>query len=330
MSRYSRHTVLSEIGEDGQRALKKGRIVIIGLGGLGSIMADALVRCGVGNILLIDRDFVELSNLQRQTLYDEEDIGLPKAEVAHSRLVAINSEINLDFRVADVNGNNILDIINDKDLVLDASDNMRIRYILNDACVKEKIPWIYSAVRSTYGMTMNILPEKGPCLSCLLPNKPDPGSFETCASAGILFSLPRMIGDIASTEAVKFLVGKDTREEMLSIDPWRDEFDLTKVKRRDDCKCCVENKFIYLDKEEDITTDLCGQDAVQVSPADAREIDLSDLSDRYKDAEMLGESMLRIRSNGYELNIFKDGRLIVKGTTDKNKAKSLYSTYIGR
>ncbi len=329
MERYSRHTALKEIGEEGQKRISNGCTVIIGLGGLGSTMADALVRCGVGEILMVDRDFVELSNLQRQTVYTEDDIGRPKAEVMLERLRKVNSEVELKMEVVDVNPTNIEGIIRNADVVLDATDNMKTRYIINDACVKHGKPWIYTAILATYGMSMNILPGKGPCLRCLLPYRPNIGKMETCATAGVLFSLPRFMADIAVTEAVKMLTGAEPRQELLTFDPWKNKYDLTRVVRNEGCPCCAEHEFRYLREGEDIAVELCGRDAVQISPAKKTEIDLKFMARRYPGSQSMGNSMLRIPLDKIELNLFRDGRLIVKGTQDVNKAKSLYSEYIG-
>lgn len=330
MNRYSRHLVLPEIGEKGQKRIGNSRVVVLGLGALGSSMAESLVRCGVGHLLLVDRDFIEISNLQRQTLYTEDDIGKPKAEVAVQRLKKINSEISLTAQVVHVDSHNIEKLIKGRDIVLDATDNMRTRYIINDACVKRDIPWIYSAVLRTYGMTLNIFPKEGPCLRCLWQEKPKPGSVETCASAGILFTLPKIIANIAATETVKYVIGASPRQELLILDPWKNNYDLVEVSRRLDCDCCVHRTFPFLEIKRDLTTTLCGRDAVQVSPGEGLEIDLKQVAAQYDQAKQVGDTMVRIELERYQLSLFKDGRLIVSGTEDQNKALSLYSEYVGR
>ncbi len=248
MERYSRHTVLKDIGEEGQELIGNGNVVIIGLGGLGSTMADALVRCGVGNILLVDRDVTELSNLQRQTIYTEADIGRAKTEVILERMRSINSEISLEARTLDVNSSNIEDLIREADVVLDATDNMKTRYIINDACVKYEKIWIYTAILGTYGMTLNVLPGNGPCLRCLIPHQPDPDKMKTGATEGILFTIPRLMASIATTETVKLLTGIDPRKELLTIDLWKNEFDLTHVARVRDCPCCGKHEYVHLEE----------------------------------------------------------------------------------
>ncbi|MFO7792493.1 MAG: ThiF family adenylyltransferase [Candidatus Saliniplasma sp.] len=328
--RYSRHLVLKEIGKEGQSRIDESRVTILGQGALGTVLADGLARCGVGEIIIADRDFVELSNLQRQTLFDENDIGKPKAEVAEEKLRSINSDIMIEGHVLDVNTKNIENLIMGSDIVMDASDNMKLRFLLNDACIKHGIPWIYSAVLGTYGMTMNITSENSPCLRCLIPEQPNSESLGTCASEGILFTLPRVIANIAATEAVKFLVGMKNRKELLTIDLWRNEFDLTEVRKKEDCNCCVNYDFKYLEGKEDETVKLCGREAVQITPSDKDEVNLDDFVKRYREAKKIGEHLVRLNVENYELNIFKNGRVIIKGTEDINKAKSLYADYIGR
>ncbi len=329
MTRYSRQTVLPEIGERGQEQISKGKVAIIGLGGLGSVMSEGLARAGVGMLRVIDRDVVELSNLQRQALYHEGNVGMAKADVVKEKLQKINSEVEVDARVVEVSPNNVEGLIEDVDIVLDATDNMKTRFLLNDACVKNKVPWIFTAILGTYGMTMNIEPGEGPCLRCLLSVMPDPGSMETCATAGVLFSLPRVLANIASTEAVKYLVDADLRPTLLTMDIWKNDYEQIDVARRDGCHCCGEGEYEYLDGDEDVTTELCGRDAVQVSPGERVDIDLDKYEERYG-AERVGRSLVKFSVDGYELTLFKDGRLIVEGTEDHKKALSVYSEYVGR
>ncbi len=245
MERYSRHTVLKDIGEEGQDLISKSKVVIIGLGGLGSTMADTLVRCGVGEILMVDRDVTELSNLQRQTIYTEDDIGVPKAEVIRERMQKINSNISIKAEILDVDQSNIEDIIHHGDVVLDATDNMDTRYIINDACVKHEKPWIFTAILGTYGMTLNIIPNKGPCLRCLMPEKPD--NIKTGDTEGILFSIPRLMATIASTEAIKLLTQTEPRKELLTIDLWKNEYDMTMISSPQGCPCCGKQDYEYLE-----------------------------------------------------------------------------------
>ncbi|MFP4609122.1 MAG: ThiF family adenylyltransferase, partial [Candidatus Aenigmatarchaeota archaeon] len=328
-SRYARHLVLSQISERGQSKIGESSVAVFGLGALGSTITDALARTGVGRLKIVDRDFVEISNLNHQILYDEKDLGRPKAEAAVERIEEINSDIEVNAEVLDINPTNVERLLEDVDLVMDAADNMELRYLVNDACVKKGVPWIYTAVLGTYGMTMNVYPEKGPCLRCLIPEKPSRGSMETCDTAGVLFSLPRAMANIASTEAVKYLIGGPTRKELLTFDIWESEYELTRVERRENCETCVERRFDFLKSEEDMTTELCGRDAVQVTPSDTFELDLDRLLKRFDEGEKMGENMIKIYLEDYTLNVFKDGRMIVEGTEDPKKARSLYSQYIG-
>ncbi|MFO7990669.1 MAG: HesA/MoeB/ThiF family protein, partial [Thermoplasmata archaeon] len=244
--RYSRHTVLPEIGERGQKLLSSAEVTIIGLGGLGTVISDALVRCGVGTVNIVDRDVVEISNLQRQTLYDEKDIGDKKADAAYHRLKSINSDVDIQKYILNVGPSNIEDLIEKADIVLDATDNIDTRYVINEACVKQYVPWIFTSVMGTYGMTLNIFPRKGPCLRCLLPDEPHSESFQNGSEAGILFTLPRVMGNISATEAVKYLVGDEPREELLTVDLWKNDYMLTSVARNENCVCCVKEDFEYI------------------------------------------------------------------------------------
>ncbi len=329
MNRYSRHLVLDEVGVEGQKKISNADVVVIGAGALGATISEGLTRAGVGMITIVDRDFVELSNLQRQTLYEEDDIGKAKAEIAVEHLKKINSEIELNYEVIDVAGHNIEGLIKHKDIVLDGTDNLKTRLIINDACVKHDIPWIYSAALRTYGMALNIVPNDGPCLRCLIESLPTPGSMETCATAGVLFSVPWMIGDIASTETLKFIINKNFRRELLTADLWENEFQLTKVVQREGCECCIDKNFSYLRSKGDLTTELCGRNAVQVSPADQMDLDLDRIEERSPHSRRVGKTLLKLKAGNYKLNLFKDGRLIVGGTEDVKKARSLYSEYIG-
>ncbi len=330
MERYTRHLVLPEIGEKGQEKIEEGKVAVFGLGALGSPITDALARAGVGELKLIDRDFIEKSNLNHQILFDESDVGKPKAEIAEKRVRRINSQVQVEGKVTHVGQNNIEDLIKDVDLVMDGTDNLEVRYVMNDACVKNRIPWIYTAVLGTYGMTKNIIPEKDACLRCFFPKKPSAGSMETCETAGVLFTLPRIMGNIASTEAIKYLMGKQMRDGLVTFDVWNNDFEVTKVERREElCTTCGKREFQFLKKEEHTITELCGRNSVQITPANHEDIDMKKLKKRSIDVKSMGDKMIKITAGDYELNVFEDGRAIIKGTEDPKKAKSLYSQYIG-
>lgn len=329
MGRYNRHTVLPEIGEKGQEKIKNARVAVLGLGSLGSAIADSLVRTGIGFIRVVDRDYVEISNLNHQILFDENSLDKPKVEAGAERLKEINSEVKIDPIAENIGPNNIKELIEDVDIVLDATDNMKTRYIINDACIKNNKRWIFTSVLKTYGMNLNIIPDEGPCLRCLMPEKPERGSMKTTETAGVLFTLPRIMGNIAATEAVKHITRNEPRKEMLTIDLWKDDYDMIKVNKRKNCKTCGEKDFEFLSKIEEEQIEINGENLVQISPRKKLELNLEDIKDRFEKSEMKGKSMLKIQLDNYELNLFKDGRLIVTGTDDPKKAKSLYSRYIG-
>lgn len=331
MERYARQLVLPEIGEEGQSKIKEGSVAIFGLGALGSTITDALTRTGVGKLRLVDRDFVEISNLNHQILYDKSDIGKPKAEVAEERVREIDPSIEVESEVTNIDTKNIEDLISDVDLVMDGTDNLEIRYIANDACVKNNTPWIYTAVLGTYGMTKNIVPRENACLRCFFPEKPPAGSMETCETAGVLFTLPRIMGNLAATEAVKYLLGDEMREGLLTFDVWDYDFEITRVDRKEkECRACGKKDFEFLESEEGTITELCGSDSVQITPAEEISLELEKLVERFKDAKKMGNKMIKIPAGEYEINVFEDGRAIIEGTEDSKKAKSLYSQYIGK
>jgi len=330
MNRYSRQVLLSQIGEEGQKALEKSKVTIIGCGALGSSIAEHLTRAGVGEILLVDRDFVELNNLQRQHLFTESDVGEPKAVTAETRLKRINSEIDIKGVVEDVNYTNVEQFIKGKNIVLDGTDNLNVRYLVNDACIKHSVPWIYGACVSVHGMSMNILPD-GPCLRCLLPQIPAPGSIPSCDTVGIINTLPSVVGSIESTEAIKVLVGAEIDSHLFVIDVWSKDFRTIEIAQREDCLCCVSHEFEFLNNPPETVTVLCGRDAVQVNPLKKGKISLKELAHELKPLGEVKETphILFFSVGNTTLSIFSDGRAIIKGTNDEKKAKSLYTRYVG-
>ncbi len=330
MNRYSRQILLSQIGEKGQKMLEKSKVAIIGCGALGSSIAEHLTRAGVGTILIVDRDFVELDNLQRQHLFTEADVGEPKAVTAEEKLRAINSEIEIKGLVEDVNHTNAEHLIKGRDIVLDGTDNLNVRFLMNDACIKHSIPWIYGACVSVHGMSMIMLPD-GPCLRCLLPQIPAPGSVPSCDTVGIINTLPSVVAAIESTEAMKFLVGDSLDSHLMIIDVWEKDFRTIEISQRKDCPCCVNHDFKYLENPLEKVTVLCGRDAVQVNPFKKGDISLKELAERLKPLGNVKETpyILFFSTGSIALSIFCDGRAIVKGTNDEKKAKSLYAKYVG-
>jgi adenylyltransferase/sulfurtransferase len=337
LDRYTRQRLFPEIGIQGQERLLESRVAIVGCGALGTHAASTLVRAGVGSTLLIDRDFVELSNLQRQTLFDESDVheGLPKAIAAALRLQKVNSQVTLRTAVIDLTGANAEAVLSNVDLVLDGTDNFYTRYLINDVCTKLKLPWIYAGVVGGNGMTMTFMPGQGPCFRCVFPEAPPAGLNPTCDTAGILESAAAVLSGFQCVEALKILSGNPAalKKGLLHVDVWERQFlSLDPGAKREDCPCCVAGNFEYLRQENAIlTTQLCGRDAVQVSLSAPAQLDLAQLALRL---EPLGEVrlnrfMLRAFIDKYELSVFPDGRCIVKGTTDEVVAKAVHARYIG-
>ncbi|MGQ9681309.1 MAG: ThiF family adenylyltransferase [Anaerolineae bacterium] len=337
MERYARQMLLEGFGEEGQRALARSRAVLVGVGALGSHIADSLVRAGIGHLILADRDFIELNNLQRQALYDEDDLAanLPKAEAAARKLRRINSTVKVEARVMDVNPSNVESLISGADVVLDGTDNFATRYLLNDACVKHGIPWIYGGVLGTYGVTMTILPGRSPCLRCLFREMPPPGSMPTCDVAGILGPIAKVIGAFEASEAIKLLSGLGKPNPgLLTIDLAENHLEkVPTVCRAQECPTCGLEQYEFLQSGGNARAiSLCGRDAVHVSVAGEPSVDLARLAERLRPVATnlaVNEFMLRFTVDSFEFTVFPDARAIIKGTQDEDQAKSLYARYIG-
>ena len=346
--RYQRQTIFPGLGEDGQTRLLEATAVVVGCGATGTAISNTLVRSGVGRVRIIDRDFIELNNLQRQILFDEDDIAanLPKAEAAARKLRKVNSEIEIEAVVTDVNAGNVLDLIEDATIVLDGTDNFTTRFLLNDACIHLAKPWIYSGVVASYGMTATFIPQgaeqKLPgnrsatgCLRCLLGEMPAPGTTATCDTAGVIGPAVGLLTSIAGGEAIKLLVGRGTLNTgLIHIDVWTNEFEqFGGMGKRPDCPACSLRRFEFLHAGVGTTSaSLCGRNAVQVSVAGAKSLDLSRLEKQLAPVvhRMTRNSfLLRAQIDGYEFTIFPDNRAIIKGTDDEDLAKSLYAKYIG-
>jgi len=322
------------IGPDGQRMLSIARVVLVGCGATGSALASLLARAGVGSIRIIDRDYVESSNLQRQSLFDESDASqsLPKAIAAARHISAFNSEIVIEPQVADLVPENIESVLNGVQLILDGTDNFETRYLLNDFSVKTSLPWIYTAAVGSYGVTLNVLPGKTACLTCLFADVPS-GTFETCDTAGILNSAVNLAASIAATEAIKFLVGaeKQMRRTLLSFDLWRNEHaEIRATNPRPGCETCGEHNFIHLAGERRAHITLCGRNSVQIHERH-RPIDFLEISQRLLPHGTVrhNDFVLKFWPEPYEMTLFPDGRAIIKGTTDTGLARSLYARYVG-
>ena len=335
--RYSRQIRFAPIGEAGQRRLARSRIVLVGLGALGTVAADQFVRAGVGFVRLIDRDFVESSNLQRQSLFDEDDVrdNLPKAIAADRKLRRVNSSVHIEAKVEDVNPANIEEYITDVDLVLDALDNFETRFVVNDACAKQRKPWIYSAAVGSYGLVMPIIPGASPCLRCLLGNLPAPGTSATCETAGVIAPITHTVASIQVAEALKFLTGNLSVDDirLTTYDIWAQRFHQIDVGRDSmaTCPVCSESRYEYLNGNPLRTITLCGRNAVQLIPGVKGEIDFATLSKSIAafGTVQFNEFLLRCSAPPYELTLFKDGRAIVKGTEEAGLARSVYSKMVG-
>lgn len=331
--RYSRQVLF--LGERGQKKLQESSVAIVGCGALGTVIASALVRAGVGRVRIIDRDFIETHNLHRQILFNEEDIKneLPKAIAAEHHLRQINSEVEVEGVVADLNYSNIENLLGDFDLVLDALDNFETRLLINDVTLKHKIPWIYGGVISSLGMTKNFFPGETACFRCTVPNLPEPGMVATCDTVGVLNTAPMIIGSLQATAAIKILTGGEKIDrDLVVVDVWTREFWRTPDGGfRKDCPAC-QGKYEFLERRFGIrTTSLCGQNAVQVINPEIKKISLEQLANRLKSIGDVhaNEFMLRFNVNSHEMVIFPDGRAIVKDTHDESEAKGLYAKYIG-
>jgi adenylyltransferase/sulfurtransferase len=332
--RYSRQVLFRGIGVEGQRKLTASRISIVGCGATGSAIASLLARAGVGTIRIIDRDYVEPSNLQRQSLFDEADAAesLPKAIAAARKIAAFNSEIVVEPYVADLTPTNIEGMFEGTQLILDGTDNFETRYLINDFAVKNSLPWIYTAAVGSYGVTLNVLPGKTSCLACIFADPPQ-GTFETCETAGILNSAVNLAASIAATEAVKLIVGADQwlRRTLLSFDVWRNErAEVAADKPRPDCRVCREHVFAHLAGEGRPHITLCGRNSVQIHERQ-RPVDLAEMSERLKPLGTVrhNDFVLKFWQEPYEMTLFPDGRAIIKGTSDKTVARSLYARYVG-
>ncbi len=335
LERYKRQIIFAPLGEEGQRKLLAASVVIVGCGAIGANIANVLVRAGVGHVRIVDRDYIELDNLQRQVLFDEEDIekGLPKAIAAAEKLRKVNSQVEVEPLVGDVNYLNVEEIIAGMDLVLDGTDNFETRYLINDACVKHRIPWIYGGAVASYGMSMTIIPYQTPCLRCLFAQAPAPGTTPTCDTVGILASVPAVIGAIEAGEAIKVLAGKGRLNQgLIHIDLWENTYEVFQVSRKEDCPTCGQGQFEFLEaKEGSMVTSLCGRNSVQITPITSANISLPTLAQRLVASGEVtyNDFMLRFQVGDYLITVFPDARAIIRGTSDEAIARSLYARYIG-
>jgi molybdopterin/thiamine biosynthesis adenylyltransferase len=336
--RYSRQVLFRGIGTAGQQRIRSGKAVVVGVGATGSATAGLLARAGVGHITVIDRDYVEFSNLQRQVLFDEEDARacLPKAEAAKRHLARINSDVTVDAHIADLVPANIEALLASADIVLDCTDNFETRYLINDFCVRERKPWIYAAAVGSYAATMNILPRgielETACLACIFPSAPG-GVVETCETAGILSTAVNLAASLQVTEALKWLTNQPNtmRRTLLSHDLWTGErSEIATGKLREDCEVCAERRFSYLAGEGRPHITLCGRNSVQIHEHH-RPVDLAALQQRLAPLGTVRANgmLLRFEHSPHTITVFPDGRALVQGTTDVGLARSLYARFIG-
>jgi adenylyltransferase/sulfurtransferase len=339
LDRYSRQMRFSGIGEAGQCRLLDSHVTLCGCGALGTVLANALVRAGVGHLRLVDRDFIETNNLQRQVLFDEHDVAenLPKAEAAARKLAAINSSVHVEPVVTDIDRTNILELCQDADLILDGTDNFEVRYLINDVAVKLGKPWVYGGCIGSHGQTMTILPGETPCLRCVFEAAPAPGEAGTCETAGVLSPIVNIVASYQAAEAFKILTGRRDciNRDLIYLDVWENvqkKIKIAPLLGKVDCPCCQRHRFEWLDGEQGShTTSLCGRNAVQVSHRTPARLNFEDMA---RHLETLGNVsynrfLLKFDAEGHEFTVFPDGRAIIKGTSDVDRARTLYAKYVG-
>jgi molybdopterin/thiamine biosynthesis adenylyltransferase len=333
-SRYSRQIRFAPLGEEGQARIRAARVAIVGCGALGTVQAEAIARAGVGRLRLIDRDFVEWSNLQRQFLFDEADAAeaLPKAVAAARRLARVNSDVAFEPMVADLTPANAQELFEEIDLILDGTDNFETRFLINDAAVEAKIPWVYGAAVGSYGIKLPIVPGRTACLRCVYPEPPQ-GAQPTCETEGVLAPVTATIAALQVGDALKMLARgtESVVARLTTVDVWSGTIrQLAPPPRDANCPCCVHHEFVYLDGSRRAPISLCGRNAVQIHER-SRPVDLPELAKRLGTVAPVraNEFALRVTLDPYELTVFPDGRAIIKGTTDVGVARSLYARYIG-
>lgn len=333
------------VGADGQQRLAEASVLLVGCGALGCVLADAMVRAGVGHVRIVDRDFVELSNLQRQILFDEQDVAdhLPKVIAAERRLRRVNSEVRIEAIVADVDHKNIQELVKGVSLIMDGTDNFEIRYLINDVSLETGIPWIFTGCTGSVGQVMPVFPNQSACLRCLMQTPPPPGATETCDTAGVLGPAVNVVASLQAAMAIKILVGQsDQVDRKLSIvDVWTGSFrsvDVSRLRESASCPACQNGERLWLHGDQrSASTVLCGRNAVQITPPEKLQLSLPELASRLESAGSVTSNPFLVRltvsrpsdENPLELTVFPDGRAIIRGTSDPSVARSLYSRYIG-
>jgi adenylyltransferase/sulfurtransferase len=335
--RYSRQILFKGIREQGQRRLQQSRVLIVGCGALGSAQAESLARAGVGSLRIADRDFVEASNLQRQILFTERDASdrTPKAVAAAKHIAEINREIVVEPAIVDVNHSNIERLIKDCDLVLDGTDNFATRYLINDACVKHEINWVYGAAVGSYGVTMTVQPHRTPCLRCVFEEAPPAATAPTCDTAGVIMPIISVVAAVQVAETLKLLTGQEEtlHHSLMQFDIWRNEWrKINPGSPSPECPTCGLANFATLNATAgDFAAVLCGRNAVQISPAQSTQIDFEQLAERLRvtGEVKFNDYLLRFRTGEFEVTVFQDARSIIRGTSEIKTARSLYAKYIG-
>ena len=336
--RYARQTMFGPIGAAGQEMLRQSQVTLIGCGALGSAQAEMIVRAGIGCLRVVDRDFVEITNLQRQMLFDESDVqqNLPKAEAAARKLRIINSQVTIEPIIADANPDTIEQFTAGSHLILDGTDTLITRYLINDVAIKDQIPWIYGACIAARGLIMPILPSGRPCLRCLFDSPPEPGQTETCETAGIIGPIVALTAAYQITEALKILTQNldALNRNLIEVKPWQNISHLIDTTTLNEgCACCRDRQFQFLSGQGSLSTvSLCGRNAVQIRPRKQKtKIDLQQLAQRLTGTApvTVNQFLLRIQLPQHQITVFPDARAIIKGTNNIDQARSLYAKYIG-
>jgi len=334
MSRYSRQEIFPEIGKEGQEKLQNASVVIVGCGALGSLQAEVLTRAGIGRLKIIDRDFVEQVNLQRQALFTEKDAGqsIPKAVAAAAHLADINSDVQVDPIVADLNADNAT-LLSGASLILDGTDNFQTRYLINDISWKTGVPWIYGACVGASGIACAFIPPEFPCLRCVFDAEPPPGSAPTCDTAGILWPAVGAVVSYQVAAALKLLTGHPFLPQLLQLDVWENHYHVVSLAKakRPGCLTCDTAEYPALQQRSDFETALCGRDAVQIKPQKRSQLDLEEVHRRWEKIgiSFLNPFLVKLVLEENEIVLFSDGRAMIKGTADFVRARDLYARYVG-
>lgn len=339
--RYRKQVLFAGLREEGQQRLAKSRVVVCGCGALGTVVAETVVRAGVGHVRIVDRDFVELSNLQRQVLFDEEDVRArtPKAVAAVEKLRRINSSIQIEPVVADIDAGNVRSLVEGADLILDGTDNFEVRFLLNDVSLETGIPWIYAGVIGSHGQTMPVFPGRTACLRCLIESPPEAGSMETCDTAGVIGPAVNVVASLEAALALKILSGHadEVNPELTIVDVWSMTFrsmSVRELREKSACPACHQGERTWLRGERGSqSTVLCGRNAVQVSPSEKGKVSLDELAERWKASGTVHKNAwlarLSLRNPDLEVTVFRDGRAIIQGTEDLATARGIYARYVG-